>query len=339
MSSFVSNVGAMSGLEELLSSCLGLNDPGTPAEPEQPQAAAVQQEAPKVKAPKAASKPKKEPKVKAVTEPLVEPETPAPGAADASAEPAAEAQGEPEKEEKKPAEKRVYWGANKLGRLQHKLSGDLSKFFIFNTEHAELGEDEMIKIAAENKVKFKTLAKKVQGRASAVIELVSGRSSRVNPVMQALMRLLAKDQKLTTGDKGNIFVCLSNSYTPDTARAMGNSTLGALRALEIVKPGPAGDWAPNENSTFLALVSDKLALSFVDFEASIAAEDERETAHLQSLRVAAKVTAPGLPDIDKVQMNEELEVQPVDGVLNDLLGEIAHAAGQQQLAELEGALF
>jgi hypothetical protein len=250
-------------------------------------------------------------------------ETPAPDAA-----PATDAAPETPA---KPAEKKIFFGRNKIGRLEHKLGADLGNVLVFTTEDADLEGDALNEKIAANKVAFKALGVKVQNRATKVIEFVGGKSTSLGKVTEAVFRLLAKDRKITTGDKGNLLSMLGASYTPAAGRAMGNSTLNMMKALNIVTEKGKGTFEPSENSTVLALVSERLGLSFVDNDAAIAEVEAKEAADRaaaeaasmeQSQEMATAVTPEGTGD----SAEEPGTVEPSDTTLSEVELQAEHDA-------------
>lgn len=197
-----------------------------------------------------------------------------------------------------PVEKRVFFGRNKMGRLEHKLGANIGNVFILSTDDAELEGDALNAKVLENKAAFQKLAQKVQNRATNVIEFIGGKASRLNVVTESIVRLLAKDRKLTTGDKGNIFGKLGASYSPGAARATGNSTLGMLRALNIVSESGKGVFEPCEKSTFLALISERLGLSFADNAGAIAEIEAAEADAAAALAASVIDSAQALAAVE-----------------------------------------
>jgi hypothetical protein len=212
-------------------------------------------------------------------------------------------------EPKKPAEKRIFFGRNKIGRLEHKLGADLGKSLILHTADAELEGDAFEQKVAENKAAFKALSVKVQNRATNVIEFIAGKSQRLNKVSESIIRLLSAERSLTTGDKGNIYGKLSKTYSPGAARAMGNSTLGMLRALNVVAESSKGVFEPTEDSTVLALLSERMGLSFVDNAAAI---EEAEAVEAEEARKRAEAIEGSMtlatPEQDAVEAEPSAEV-------------------------------
>jgi hypothetical protein len=212
--------------------------------------------------------------------------------------PAAETQTEATTEDKPAApapEKRVFWGRNKLGRLEHRLGADVDNALLFVMDELDLEGEPRSKLIGERKAEFKKLAVKVQNRATNVLEYVTGKTQRLNPVIEITLRLLAKDRKIETGDKGNLFLRLSALYTGGSARAMGNSTMGMLKALQIVTETGKQSYAPNADSTLLAAISDKLMLSFIDRGEALALIAQQEADALVAAVTSGVVDTPETP--------------------------------------------
>ncbi len=239
----------------------------------------------------------------------------APAATPDASEGALEGSGEPASDDaepvapKAPVDKRVFFGRDKLGRLEHRLGAELSVHLLLDVGDVDLGDDDLAAKVAANKAMFKGLAVKVQNRATNVIEFISGKAKRLNPVVELALRLLSKDRQIVTGDKGNLYVKMSGLYTEGAARAMGNSTLGALKALKIVtESGAKQTFVPNEESALLALLSSKMLLSFVDVNGILDDVVAQETQDLQaradaqaSVEAAALAAAVVTPVADPAQ--------------------------------------
>jgi hypothetical protein len=208
--------------------------------------------------------------------------------------PAAETQTEDKPAAPAP-EKRVFWGRNKLGRLEHRLGADVDNALLFVMDELDLEGEPRSKLIGERKAEFKKLAVKVQNRATNVLEYVTGKTQRLNPVIEITLRLLAKDRKIETGDKGNLFLRLSALYTGGSARAMGNSTMGMLKALQIVTETGKQSYAPNADSTLLAAISDKLMLSFIDRGEALALIAQQEADALVAAVTSGVVDTPETP--------------------------------------------
>jgi hypothetical protein len=310
--SILSSAGAMSGLQALLSN-LNTNSEETPETTEVPVAIEGGNEPASVDAVAPTEKPKrkkgeKKPAAAKVSKPKKVKATKVEKTNDAGTTTAVEATPE---EPKKPVEKRVFFGRNKIGRLEHKLGANIGKVLILTTEDAELEGDALDAKVTENKAAFKALAVKVQNRATNVLEFIGGKSSSLGKVTESVIRLLAKERKLTTGDKGNIYGKLSATYSAAAARAMGNSTLGMLRALNVVVETGKGTFEPAENSTILALLSERLGLSFVNNSEAIAEIEakeaqERAAAEAVALDSTEQVAVVDTPAETVVPQSEEI---------------------------------
>lgn len=239
-------------------------------------------------------------------------------AADKAAEPAAP---------KAPVEPRIFFGRNKLGRLEHRLGADINTAILQDLADADLEGDALTEKIAAYKADFKKLAVKVQNRATNVIEFVNGKSTRMNPVIEIAIRMLAKDRQLVTGDTGNLFTRLQTLYTPGAARSMGNSTMGMLKALQIVTESAKQTYVPNPNSALLAHISSKLSLSFVDVDAAIAAGDAAEAARMVPVVAVVEAAPVSLVDGDKD-----------DSVMQDLLTGLVPVVVAETKLEVEEAL-
>lgn len=172
---------------------------------------------------------------------------------------------------------RVFFGRNKIGRLEHRLGADLGKFLILDAADVELDDAALVGKHDETKALIKGLGVKVQQRATNLIEFLSGKSQRLNPVIETALRILSKDGKIESGDKGNLHQkLLAKPYAATAARAMGNNTINMLKSLRIITESGKQCFVPNEGSALLPLVADRIALSFVDNEEAVALEEQRE---------------------------------------------------------------
>lgn len=158
--------------------------------------------------------------------------------------------------------KRVFFGRNKLGRLEAGLGGKLNDYLLLTMREAALEGEELTARVAENTAMFKGLGVKVQNRATNLIEYAAGKTTSLTPVSVIALDILAKDGQITVGDKGNFLSALMTQYSTAAARAMGNNTLNMLRNLQLVSLGAKGVLVPNSDSLLLAVVAAKRNLDF-----------------------------------------------------------------------------
>lgn len=263
---------------------------------------------------------------------------------DAAAKAALPASTEPETP-KAAAEPRIFWGRNKLGRLEHRLGQDVSNVMLFDIKDGELNDEDRLALIAGNKDYFKTLPVKVQDQATSILEYVSGKAYRMNPSVDVTVNLLGKDRFLTAGDEGNLYLRLREFYSIGSARSMAGATILALKALEIVKMSAAKTFTPNPESSLLALLSGRMLLSFVNQDEALEALEAAETA-ASDARVAAKtapvVEAPPAPVTKEVPVRDisPLIAAEIDnGIMADLLTGLAGVTtpGEPALDDAEAA--
>lgn len=240
---------------------------------------------------------------------------------------------EPTPEPEKPAEPKIYWGKNKLGRLEHRLGENVDNVMLFDINDGDLDEADRAALIAGNKTYFKTLPVKVQDQSTSILEFVGGRSYRMNPSVDITVRLLGKAKVLTAGDKGNLYLRLRDLYSIGSARSMGGATILALKALEIVKMTGVGTFTPNPNSALLALLSAKLLLPFIDQDAALQHLEDKETA-----KVAARI-APVVPPVATAPVVVPVVAAPSDdSIMADLLTGLKGIV-QEPVPAFEDALF
>jgi hypothetical protein len=163
---------------------------------------------------------------------------------------AAKAEGKP---------KRVYFG-NKTERVKANVSADN---LILEISDAALEGDALAEKQADTIKLIDAMAIKSKGRATLLLEYVTGKSATLNKVIATAFTVLSESGKIVTGDKGNLHdVLISKGYQPSAARAMARSTLVMLRTLKVLQGnGEAQTFVGNPNSTLLAAVNGKLGLS------------------------------------------------------------------------------
>jgi hypothetical protein len=368
----LSEAGAMHGLEDLLASLsvtqeeaeesveAAASEGDQPTSNDETVAPVETTEAPKPKGKRSSGKSKGEKKARAPKKSKPSDAVPEPTAEEHAAELAFEAGVEgglppvtesiptepaPTTEVKPAPVKRIFFGKNKLGRLQHKLGDNLGKFFILDTEDAELEGEALEAKIAENKEAFKKLAVKIQYLATGLIEFTSGRTGRLNPMMTAVLRLLAKERVLVSGDKGNVHQRLiSVPYSVATARAQGNGAITTLRALGVIVPGTAKqEWVPNERSVFLARISDKLGLDFVNVDEICAEADAADAERIAALKAGRKEAVTATPEENAATVaTAETPAEPAvtsDDDLASLIDGVLQASEGEALAELDAATF
>lgn len=222
-----------------------------------------------------------------------------------------------------PKTPKVYWGKNKLGRLEAGLGDKLKDYLLLTVSEAALEGEELTARVAENTAMFKGLGVKVQNRATNLIEFAAGKRNGLNGVIETTIRLLAADGQLTTGDKGNVISALvAHPYSIGAARAMGNNTINMLRNLQMVDLGAKGVLVPNPDSLLLQVVAGKLQLDFGTDP--IGDEDDHEGS---TTDVAAIEPEPELvmASDGTVSVIEPESPMPVDAVVSGALDDLIEA--------------
>jgi hypothetical protein len=89
---------------------------------------------------------------------------------------------------------------------------------------------------------------KVQQRMTLLMEFAEGKSSKLNEVISRAFKVLKRDGFIMSGEKGNLHVDLMTKYSPATARATGNNTIAAMRALKVIVKNSDGVYVRNDDS-------------------------------------------------------------------------------------------
>lgn len=165
-----------------------------------------------------------------------------------------EEQPAPQPEVKKPEPRKHY--ASKVERLNDRMGDRLNEYSVLEIDDAEKD------VAALREYLNKTMKAagvKVQNRMGFFVEYVSGRSQNLNSVCADAVRVLLKDGKITTGDKGNLHKLLLGRYSVASAKAMGGNTILAMQKLKMIV-GEKGNWMPNPDSLYLMKLKGMLAI-------------------------------------------------------------------------------
>src|SRR5690606_27785248 len=102
--------------------------------------------------------------------------------------------------------------------------------------------------------------KKEQNRASNFVEWLSGKKSRLNNVLERVLKVLERDGVLTTGNEGNVIKdLLARPYSLGSARAMGGNTIGMFADLKVIVADGKGKFVPNPDSLLLMKAKSLLA--------------------------------------------------------------------------------
>jgi len=165
--------------------------------------------------------------------------------------------------EKAAKPKRVYFGSDKVGRLQHTLGEKFGDFMVLTTSDAALTGDDLAAKQKETVGIIEAMGSKVKNRATFLIDFVSGKSKELNNVLAICLRTLHADGKIVTGDKGNFHAALiAKPYAPSAARAMGNNTVNCFRQLKLLVPHATEKqtYVANPDSLLLAMANEKLGI-------------------------------------------------------------------------------
>lgn len=160
----------------------------------------------------------------------------------------------PESKVKKERAPRVHY-ANKADRIAARLGDKLAEYTVLTVEDAAGAIDDAalaIKMA-ETMTMIRGMSKKKQNRAGFLMEFVSGKSAKLNEVMQRAFKVLAETGTITTGKDGNLLAnLLARPYSPAAARAMGANTVSVLEDLKLIIPDGKGAYRANSESLLLA---------------------------------------------------------------------------------------
>jgi len=170
----------------------------------------------------------------------------------------------------KPAERRQHF-ATRADRIQYRLGDKLGDFMVFENADALLEGDALKAKQDENFAVIRSMNKKVQNRASLLLDYCAGKSAELNSVMTIAFKLLKRDGTITSGDKGNYTTALVSGgpkndvnprpYGMSSARAMGNNTISLLKQLRVITADEKKQtFIPNPDSLILSLVNSKLGL-------------------------------------------------------------------------------
>lgn len=177
------------------------------------------------------------------------------------------AQKEAEKAAKPQAAKRIYF-ADRADRIAHRLGSDLGNYMVLEIADAALEGEALKAKQDETFAVIKAMNKKVKNRASLLLDYAAGKSKSLNSVISIAFKLLKRDGKLTTGDKGNYVTTLLSKndvnprpYSPGAARAMSNNTVSLLKQLKVITDGGEKQtYVPNPNSLIAAKINGMLGL-------------------------------------------------------------------------------
>lgn len=318
----VSHAGALVGLQDLLNA-VATTDAALGAEvsiqtndnPEEP-ATNVAAEKPKGKKKATGKKPSnKKTAGKGTETPVAASEAPQ-TTQDTTAEP------ETPQEPAKPKLKKIFFGRNVIGRLEHRLGADLGKRLVLTTDDVELPEADFNAAVEAAKEAFKQLPVKQQYLASMLIERAQGTRQSLTPVLDAAMRLIASKRSLTSASLQERMMAGDRKHGKTTAATQAGPAIRTLEAMKVIVAVKDG-YEPNDRSTLLAMLSERMALSFVDVEASIAEAEAKEAEELAALQAVIKVeTNDPVDEIEPPAPADEPEISLASSIDATLMREL-----------------
>lgn len=147
--------------------------------------------------------------------------------------------------------------ADKIERLKDRIGADLPEYSVLTLQDASsiVGDEELKAITERTMDIIRGMNSKEKNRATNFMEYLSGKRAKLNAVLERVLRVLARDGYLQTGNEGNVHKdLLSAEYSAASARAMGGNTLGMFADLKVILPleGHKGRFVANEDSLLLA---------------------------------------------------------------------------------------
>lgn len=175
------------------------------------------------------------------------------------------------KEPKEPKEPRVtYVGHKASDVLKARLGDKTSEMLVLEVEDAVL---EPAELEAKQSELLKLLNTRpgtsdggsTQKKVAEKIVMLFGflkHGGALNEVMRRTFTVLAKDGKLTSGDKGNLHAeLLAKPYSVGTCRAQAGQMFAMLPMLKVVTKEEKGSFVLNPNSMIFAAVKAQLGLA------------------------------------------------------------------------------
>jgi hypothetical protein len=139
--------------------------------------------------------------------------------------------------------KRVFYGNDKVRRLNDKLGNSVGEFVVLTLDDAGLDEDALKAKVTETFALIKDMNSKKANRATNLIEFIAGKRGSINPVLKRVLTLLSKNGMITMGVQGNVLTDLVNNpapgergYTIAAARAMAGNTVSMFEDLKLIVP-------------------------------------------------------------------------------------------------------
>jgi len=164
-----------------------------------------------------------------------------------------------EPKEKKAATPRKHY-SSKTERVTDKFGASLGEYTVLELADAALEGDALAAKQVETMTTLKESGVKVQNRIVFLMEYAAGKSAKLNDIAATALKLLKTDGKIVTGEHGNLHLALVKKYAKSSANAMGNNTVGAMKALKMIVAGEKQEYVANPNSLYLAKINALLSI-------------------------------------------------------------------------------
>lgn len=153
--------------------------------------------------------------------------------------------------EKKERAPRKYY-SDKVERLKARVGEKLVEYSVLTTADVVADEEALKQVMEQTLEIIRKMNSKEKNRASNLIEFLSGKRSKLNEVLERVLRVLERDGYVQTGNEGNVMKdLLARPYSPASARAMGGNTIGMYADLKLIVPVGKGRFEPNPDSLLL----------------------------------------------------------------------------------------
>ncbi|CAG9228546.1 hypothetical protein [Burkholderia vietnamiensis] len=173
---------------------------------------------------------------------------------------------------KTPRAPRVHY-ENKLDRIKARHGDNLGNYLVLEVADADLDGDALKAKQDETLAIIDAMGVKVKNRASLLIDWVSGKVDKPNEILKRALDVLIADNKITTGENGNLHKnLLAKPYSVSAARSMGRNTVTLMEKLKMLIPsGEKGTFVANPESLLLMAALSKHGVTHAP-EAGAAAE-------------------------------------------------------------------
>lgn len=153
---------------------------------------------------------------------------------------------------KTPRAPRVHY-ENKLDRIKARHGDNLGNYLVLEVADADLDGDALKAKQDETLAIIDAMGVKVKNRASLLIDWVSGKVDKPNEILKRALDVLIADNKITTGESGNLHKnLLAKPYSVSAARSMGRNTVTLMEKLKMLVPsGEKGTFVANPESLLL----------------------------------------------------------------------------------------